>query len=132
MWSRWHYYSHRKTGVRVGISLNPGTSLSSLEYLLDEVDMILLMTVNPGFGGQKYIESSTRKIRELREMLVRNNKDIDIEVDGGITRDNIRTVLDAGANVVVMGSSIFHGDITENTKYFKTILHEYEKGLLSK
>lgn len=118
----------RKTGVKVGISLNPGTSLSCLEYLMDEVDMILLMTVNPGFGGQKYIESSTRKIKELREMLSKSGKNIDIEVDGGITKENIRLVLDAGANVIVMGSSIFRGDITENTNYFRKILTEYEKG----
>lgn len=116
----------KKAGVKVGISLNPGTSLSCLEYVMDEVDMILLMTVNPGFGGQKYIESSTRKIRELRKLLQANGIEKDIQVDGGITRDNIRTVLDAGANIIVMGSSVFRGDIGENTRYFKQILQEYE------
>lgn len=118
----------RKAGVRVGIALNPGTSLSCLDYLLDEVDMVLLMTVNPGFGGQKYIESSTRKIKTLREKFTAEGRDIDIEVDGGVTRDTIGTVLDAGANVIVMGSAIFNGNPVKNTEYFKNILNEREKG----
>ncbi|MCR5486700.1 MAG: ribulose-phosphate 3-epimerase [Lachnospiraceae bacterium] len=112
----------RRAGVRVGIALNPGTSLSCLDYLLDIVDMVLLMTVNPGFGGQKYIESSTRKIRALRERCNAEGRDLDIEVDGGITRETIHTVLDAGANVIVMGSAVFRGDAAENTRYFKEIL----------
>ena len=114
----------RKAGIKVGISLNPGTSLSCLDYLLDEVDMVLLMTVNPGFGGQKYIESSTRKIRALRDRCIAEKRDLDIEVDGGITRDTIGTVLDAGANIIVMGSAIFRGDTAENTRYFRQILNE--------
>ena len=114
----------RRAGVRVGISLNPGTSLSCLDYLLDEVDMVLLMTVNPGFGGQKYIESSTRKIRTLRDRCISDGRELDIEVDGGITRDTIGTVLDAGANIIVMGSAIFRGDTAENTRYFRQILNE--------
>lgn len=111
--------SIRRAGVRVGIALNPGTSLSTLDYLIDEVDMVLLMTVNPGFGGQKYIESSTRKIKTLRSRLVEEGRELDIEVDGGITADTIDKVLDAGANVIVMGSAIFRGNAAENTAYFK-------------
>ncbi len=119
--------SIRRAGVRVGIALNPGTSLSCLDYLLDIVDMVLLMTVNPGFGGQKYIESSTRKIRALRKRCIEEGRDMDIEVDGGITRETLPTVLDAGANVIVMGSAIFRGDAAENTRYFKEKLAEQAK-----
>ena len=116
----------RKYGVRVGLSINPGTSLEPLRYLYDKVDMILCMTVNPGFGGQTYIESSTQKIKDLRSIIDEKGLDIDLEVDGGITKDNIETVLDAGANVIVMGSSVFRGDITENVTYFRKVLDEHE------
>lgn len=115
----------KKSGVKAGIALNPGTPLSSLAYVMDQVDMILIMTVSPGFGGQKYIEGSTEKIRELKELLQKKGLRTDIEVDGGITKENIKTVLDAGANVIVMGSSVFQGDITENMRYFKGVLDEY-------
>lgn len=116
----------RSAGVGAGIALSPKTPLSCLESVLDQVDMILLMTVNPGFGGQKYIESSTEKIAKLRSFLLQKQMEKDIQVDGGITRENIKTVLDAGANVIVMGSSVFRGNITENTRYFKQVLQEYE------
>lgn len=116
----------RSAGVGAGIALSPKTPLSCLESVLDRVDMILLMTVNPGFGGQKYIESSTEKIAKLRSFLLQKQMEKDIQVDGGITRENIKTVLDAGANVIVMGSSVFRGNITENTRYFKQVLQEYE------
>lgn len=116
----------RKCGVRVGLSINPGTSLEPLRYLYDKVDMILCMTVNPGFGGQTYIETSTEKIRDLRKIIDDKGLDIDLEVDGGITKDNIQTVLDAGANVIVMGSSVFRGDIEKNTAYFRKVLDEHE------
>ncbi|MBO4374374.1 MAG: ribulose-phosphate 3-epimerase [Lachnospiraceae bacterium] len=114
----------RKAGVKVGIALNPGTSLSCLDYLLDEVDMVLLMTVNPGFGGQKYIESSTRKIRALRDKFIAEGRELDIEVDGGVTKETIEKVLDAGANVIVMGSAVFNGNPVKNTEYFKEILRQ--------
>lgn len=116
----------RKYGVRVGLSINPGTSLEPLRYLYDKVDMILCMTVNPGFGGQTYIETSTEKIRDLRKIIDDKGLSIDLEVDGGITKDNIQTVLDAGANVIVMGSSVFRGDIEKNTAYFRKVLDEHE------
>ncbi len=90
--------------------------------------MFLVMTVEPGFGGQEYLDSCTDKIATLRRMLTDRGLDTDIQVDGGITRDNVKTVLDAGANVIVMGSSIFRGDITENTRFFSELFDKYNKG----
>ncbi|MCR5421465.1 MAG: ribulose-phosphate 3-epimerase [Lachnospiraceae bacterium] len=114
-------------GCKAGLSIKPGTDTSVLEPYLDQYDMFLIMTVEPGFGGQKYMNKCTGKLSHLRKMLDEHNLDTDIEVDGGITRDNIGTVLDAGANVIVMGSSIFKGDISENISYFKKYFKEYEK-----
>lgn len=94
--------------------VNPATSLSSLDWILEDLDMVLLMTVNPGFGGQKYIESSTRKIRKLKEIITSRHLDIDIEVDGGISPDNVYEVTEAGANVIVAGSAVFDApDVSE-------------------
>ncbi len=97
----------RSEGKRAGVSLNPATPLSVLEYLLDDVDMILIMTVNPGFGGQKYIPAMGEKIRAVRSMIERSGRQIDLEVDGGIKAENARMVADAGANILVMGTEIF-------------------------
>lgn len=116
----------KEKGLKAGISLNPSTPLNCLEYVLDKVDMVLIMCVNPGFGGQKYISSSTRKIKELRAMTNERNLDLDIEVDGGITLDNVRTIIDAGANVIVAGSSVFNGDVKKNTENFLKIFEEYK------
>ena len=88
--------------------------------------MVLVMTVNPGFGGQKYIPYCTEKIRRLRMMAKSKGKDLDIEVDGGINRETIHTVLEAGANVIVAGSAVFGGDTRENAKALKGIIEEYE------
>ncbi|NPA15804.1 MAG: ribulose-phosphate 3-epimerase [Deferribacteres bacterium] len=93
--------------ARVGVVLNPSTSLSVLDYVLEDVDMVLLMSVNPGFGGQKFISSSLRKIEALRNMVDKRGLSVDIEVDGGIGPTNIRDVVKAGANVIVAGSAIF-------------------------
>ena len=112
----------REKGVKVGVTIKPKTSLSVLEPLLDKVDMILLMTVEPGFGGQAYIPESTDKIRALRKMLNDRGLTTDIEVDGGIKKDNLEMVLDAGANVIVAGSAIFKDDIEKNTRDFMEIL----------
>ncbi len=117
----------RKEGKKVGISVKPGTPLSAVEQYLESVDMVLLMTVEPGFGGQAYIGSSTQKIAELREMIERKNLKTDIEVDGGIRSDNVKTVLQAGANVIVAGSSVFHGNIAENVRSFRDAFREFEK-----
>ena len=104
--------------VKAGVALNPSTPLSSLEYVAGIADMILLMSVNPGFGGQKYIPYVTGKISELRHMLDMKGFDIDIEVDGGVTLLNADEVMDAGANVLVAGSAVFAGDASANTEAF--------------
>ena len=115
-------------GCRAGLSIKPGTDTAVLKPFLDEYDMFLIMTVEPGFGGQKYMNKCTKKITDLRQMLTEHGLDSDIEVDGGITRDNIGMVLDAGANVIVMGSSGFKGDIQENIKYYRKVFTDYENG----
>jgi ribulose-phosphate 3-epimerase len=97
----------RELGKKAGVALNPGTSLSAVEWVLTDADMVLLMTVNPGFGGQAYIPSMTGKIELLRSQLLRSGLAVDIEVDGGIKEDNVAQVVKAGANVIVSGSGIF-------------------------
>ena len=113
-------------GCKAGIAINPATPVSLLEDVLGLADMVLVMTVNPGFGGQKYIPYCTEKIRRLRKMAKSMGKDLDIEVDGGINRETIHTVLEAGANVIVAGSAVFGGDTRENAKALKGIIVEYE------
>jgi len=98
----------KEHGIKAGVSLSPATPLASIEYLPDPVDMILLMTVNPGFGGQSYIPQMTGKIRKLRDQLNRDGKGIDIQIDGGISTDNIYEVTAAGANIIVTGSAFFN------------------------
>lgn len=115
-------------GMLAGVSIKPNTSVSVLKPYLASADMFLIMTVEPGFGGQDYMDICTDKIRELRRMLDEKGLQTDIEVDGGITRENISYVCDAGANVFVMGSSIFRGDIAANVSHFKKIFEEREKG----
>ena len=112
----------KEAGVKAGVALNPATPLSALEYILEDLDLALLMTVNPGFGGQKYIESCTRKIQELRRMIEERGLETDLEVDGGIKLNNVQKVLDAGANVIVAGSAIFSGDAQKNVEDFLKIL----------
>lgn len=107
-------------GKKVGIALNPATPLTTLDYVLQDIDMVLLMTVNPGFGGQSYIKSSTRKIEALKNMIIQNKLNIDIEVDGGIDANNIDIVTRAGANVIVAGSAIYNKpDIEEAIKQLR-------------
>lgn len=113
-----------EAGVKAGIALNPATPLGVLDYVMDKVDMVLLMTVNPGFGGQKYIPTMTEKISRLRMA----NPSLDIEVDGGINTDTIEIVLDAGANIIVEGSAVFgHGNTRERAEKAMTVLAAYEK-----
>jgi ribulose-phosphate 3-epimerase len=97
----------KQLGKKAAVALNPATSLSSVEWVLDDVDMVLIMSVNPGFGGQKYIEGVTRKIESLKSLIKTRGRNIDIEVDGGIDTANIFDVTKAGANVIVSGSTIF-------------------------
>ena len=94
-------------GVKVGVALNPATSLSCLEYILEELDLVLLMTVNPGFGGQSFIPGVLPKIHQLREMLDQRGLRVQLEVDGGINMETVRDVVEAGAEVLVAGSAIF-------------------------
>ena len=98
----------KESGAKAGVALNPATSLSCIEEILDDVDLILIMTVNPGFGGQRFIESMTDKISRLREQLnARGRRDVFIEVDGGITADTAPLAVKAGANVLVAGSAVY-------------------------
>lgn len=112
----------KEAGMVVGVALNPGTPLSVLDLVLQEVDMVLIMTVNPGFGGQKLIPYSYEKIRNMRRIINERGLKTDIEVDGGITLDNLPLVMDAGANIIVSGASIFKGNATENTRRFLEIM----------
>lgn len=112
-------------GKKAGIAIKPGTDIEVLDDYFDIADMFLVMTVEPGFGGQKYMDICTDKIRNLRKRLSERGFDTDIQVDGGITRENVDIPLGAGANVIVMGSSIFRGNITENTKYFSQLFKKY-------
>jgi ribulose-phosphate 3-epimerase len=105
-------------GVKAGLSIKPKTPVELLLPYLDKVDMILMMSVEPGFGGQKYIEESTERIRQVKDMLEERNLSTDLEVDGGINIDNVSMVLDAGANVIVAGSAVFGDKIQEKTAAF--------------
>lgn len=103
-------------GCRAGMAIKPKTPTEVVRKYLSKVDMLLVMTVEPGFGGQKYIPESTERIREIRHMAEEMGIDLDIQVDGGITEENISVVLDVGANVIVAGSSVFRGNVTENVQ----------------
>ena len=115
----------KEQGLKVGVALNPATPVAAISNILPILDMVLLMTVNPGFGGQKYIGYVTDKIMELKQLSDIMNPDLDIEVDGGITTENVSAVLEAGANVIVAGSSVFVGDPEENIKQFLKIFSRY-------
>lgn len=113
-------------GIKAGVVLNPATSLSAIEEILPEVDMVLLMSVNPGFGGQKYIETTTDKVRRLRQMISGRNLNVDIEVDGGVTLDNVEMLIEAGANIFVAGSAVYKGSVEDNVKGFLEVFKKYE------
>lgn len=102
-------------GVKAAVTLNPGTPLVSIEEILPQLDMVLLMSVNPGFGGQSYIEATTDKIRRLKAMIDSKGLTCDIQVDGGINLNNVKEVVDAGANIFVAGSAIFNTESIGNT-----------------
>ncbi|MEJ2001610.1 MAG: ribulose-phosphate 3-epimerase [Maritimibacter sp.] len=102
----------KATGAKAGVSLNPGTPLDSIEYVLDMVDMVLIMTVNPGFGGQKFIASQVDKTRRLRQMI--GDRPVHIQIDGGITTETAPLVVEAGADVLVAGSAVFKGGSVDN------------------
>ena len=112
----------KEKGILAGVALNPATPLSAIEYVLPKVDMVLIMTVNPGFGGQKLIPYTVDKVRDLMALLEKTANKADIEVDGGVNLENVETLLAAGANIIVAGSAVFNGDIEENVKGFLNIM----------
>jgi len=109
----------KSLGVRAGVSINPATPVSTLENILADVDLVLVMSVNPGFGGQKFIDGCLDKVKALKKIRHEKGYDFEIEIDGGVTLDNVRDAVDAGADIVVAGSAIFKdGEIEEMTKEF--------------
>lgn len=113
----------REVGAKVGLSIKPGTPVEEINPYLDMIDMLLVMTVEPGFGGQKYIEASTERIRQAKALIEQSGREIDIEVDGGISHKILEVVLEAGANVIVAGTPIFRDDIEENVKSYLGIMN---------
>ncbi len=111
----------KELGLKAGVSLNPATPLGVLKYILRDLDMVLVMTVNPGFGGQAMIPGTLEKVQELRRLADELGLRLDIEVDGGITIDNVEQAIHAGANVIVSGTSVFKGDITKNISDFRQV-----------
>ena len=113
----------KKQGVKVGISLKPKSKISLIEKYLEEIDLVLIMSVEPGFGGQKFMPEVLNKVREIKKIVEEKNLDIDIEIDGGINFKNFKTAIDAGANVLVSGSTIFNensGDLKKNIRLLKS------------
>lgn len=112
-------------GKKAAVSIKPRTDIDTILDILPKVYMVLVMTVEPGYGGQKIRRDTFDKIIRLRQYIEEYNLDVDIEVDGGVDLDNVREVLDAGANVIVAGTKVFHGDVEENMKNFRKILEQY-------
>ena len=106
----------KECGQKAAVAINPATLLSVIEYVLPELDMVLVMTVNPGFGGLIYIPYCGEKVRALRQMISEKNLDVDIQVDGGVKASNIAEIAECGANIFVCGSAVFEGDIQKNVK----------------
>ena len=110
----------KSAGLKAGVSLNPATTLESLEHVIDDLDLILIMSVNPGFGGQVFIPAIKEKIKKTRKLIDEKSLDIIVEVDGGIKLDNIEEIVELGVDLVVVGSDIFSSpDIESRTKEFK-------------
>jgi ribulose-phosphate 3-epimerase len=109
-------------GIKAGVSLNPATPLESIEYILDDLDLILIMTVNPGFGGQSFIKAMEKKIKSLRKIIDERELDIILQVDGGVKLSNAKEIIGYGADLLVVGSDIFgHENVTNRTKEFKEL-----------
>ena len=102
-------------GIKAGVALNPATPIETIKHVLEEVDMVLIMTVNPGFGGQSFIEGMIPKIKQLKSLIDEKGLNVDIQVDGGIKPDNVDKVVKAGANIIVAGSAIFNSDDIQYT-----------------
>lgn len=116
----------KKTGAKVGLALNPATPIETIDLVLPKVDMVLIMLVNPGFGGQKLILYAVEKVRALRKHCEELGLQMDIEVDGGVNLKNVREIAEAGANVIVAGSAVFGGNAEENSQKFMEILKDCE------
>lgn len=115
----------KSLGMKSGLALNPGTPTQVVECLLDQIDMVLIMSVNPGFGGQSFIPYTLEKIKQVKEMAKRNNRELLIQVDGGVGLHNVKEVVEAGANVIVAGSAVFGTeDVTETVKKFVKLMNE--------
>ena len=114
----------KEMGLKAGVALNPATPLSVLDYVLEKLDMVLIMSVNPGFGGQSFIPYSLDKIRDLKKRIDDKGLSIDIQVDGGVKLANAEEIIDAGANILVAGTAVFGGDAAENVKAFKEIFNK--------
>lgn len=114
-------------GLKAGVALNPATPLNVLDYTLELADMVLLMTVNPGFGGQSFIPYTLKKVKDLRERIEKQGLDVDIQVDGGVNLKNVGSLIEAGANVFVAGSSVYKGDAGANTRAFLEKFKEYTR-----
>lgn len=114
----------REAGVKVGVSIKPATPVNDISHMLSDVDMVLIMTVQPGFGGQKYMEECTEKIREVRELIEAEDLDVDVQVDGGINDETMEAVLTAGANLLVAGSYVFNDDLAKNVKHARERMDE--------
>ncbi len=109
----------KKAGCKVGLSIKPGTPTETLFPYLDKIDMVLVMTVEPGFGGQKFIDYTMDKIKAVRNEINARALSVDVEIDGGVTLENVSEIVNAGANVIVAGSAVFNGNISENVSYIK-------------
>lgn len=114
-------------GKKAAVSIKPRTDIESILPFLSDVYMVLVMTVEPGYGGQKIRKDTFEKIARLRKYINENDLEVDIEVDGGVDLENLHEVLDAGANVVVSGTKVFHGDVAENVRAFRKVMNKYEK-----
>ena len=114
----------KDAGVKVGVSIKPATPVNDISHMLEDVDMVLVMTVQPGFGGQKYMEECTEKIQELRDLIQDEDLNVDIQVDGGINDETMETVLKAGANLVVAGSYVFKDDLVSGVRHAKKRMNE--------
>lgn len=112
----------KERGVLAGVALNPATPIEMIRHVLPKVDMVLIMTVNPGFGGQKLIPYTLDKVKELKALLNQEKLKVDIEVDGGINLENVSEAMDAGANIIVAGSAVFKGDIEQNVTGFLDVM----------
>ena len=112
----------KEQGLLAGVALNPATPVEMIRHVLPKVDMVLIMTVNPGFGGQRLIPYTIDKVREVKKLIEEQELKVDIEVDGGINLSNVEEVMDAGDNIIVAGSAVFNGNIQENVAKFLEVM----------